>query len=135
MLRIGSVIDGKYKILSKIGQGGMSTVYLAINSKANKPWAIKEVRKDGFQNLDIVKQSLIVEIDLLKKLKHPNLPSIIDIIDQDDNFLIVMDYIEGMTLEKIINENGAQKQKDVIDWAIQICDVLQYLHTSTSNIN
>lgn len=134
MLRVGEVVDGKYKILSKIGQGGMSTVYLAINSKANKPWAIKEVRKDGFQNPDIVKQSLIVEIDLLKKIKHPNLPSIIDIIDQDDNFLIVMDYIEGMTLEKIVNENGAQKQKDVIDWAIQLCDVLQYLHTREPSI-
>lgn len=39
MLDIGTVIDGKYKILNKIGHGGMSTVYLAINEKANKPWA------------------------------------------------------------------------------------------------
>ena len=92
MLEIGSIVDGKYRILSKVGQGGMSTVYLAINEKANKPWAIKEVRKDGIQNFEVVRQSLIVETDLLKKLKHDNLPSIIDIIDQDDNFLIVMDY-------------------------------------------
>lgn len=129
MLEIGTVIDGKYRILSKVGQGGMSTVYLAINEKANKPWAIKEVRKDGVQNFEVVRQSLIVETDLLKKLKHPNLPSIIDIIDQDDNFLIVMDYIEGITLDKIVNEYGAQKQEDVVSWAIQLCDVLQYLHT------
>lgn len=67
MLEIGSVIDGKYRILSIIGRGGMSTVYLAINEKANKPWAIKEVRKDVVQNFDIIKQSLIVETDLLKK--------------------------------------------------------------------
>ena len=93
MLEIGSIVDGKYRILSKVGQGGMSTVYLAINEKANKPWAIKEVRKDGIQNFEVVRQSLIVETDLLKKLKHDNLPSIIDIIDQDDNFLIVMYYI------------------------------------------
>ena len=103
MLEIGSIVDGKYRILSKVGQGGMSTVYLAINEKANKPWAIKEVRKDGIQNFEVVRQSLIVETDLLKKLKHDNLPSIIDIIDQDDNFLIVMDYIEGITLDKVIN--------------------------------
>ena len=45
MLKIGSVIDGKYKILNAIGHGGMSNVYLAINEKANKPWAVKEVRK------------------------------------------------------------------------------------------
>ena len=129
MLEIGRIVDGKYRILSKVGQGGMSTVYLAINEKANKPWAIKEVRKDGIQNFEVVRQSLIVETDLLKKLKHDNLPSIIDIIDQDDNFLIVMDYIEGITLDKVIKEYGPQKQDDVVNWAIQLCDVLCYLHT------
>ena len=46
MLQIGSYVDGKYKVLNKIGQGGMSVVYLALNEKANKTWAIKEVRKD-----------------------------------------------------------------------------------------
>ena len=49
MLQIGSYVDGKYKVLNKIGQGGMSVVYLALNEKANKTWAIKEVRKDGQQ--------------------------------------------------------------------------------------
>lgn len=134
MLEIGSMIDGKYKILSMIGQGGMSTVYLAINEKANKPWAIKEVRKDGGHNFEVVRQSLIVEMDLLKKLKHPNLPSIIDVIEQNDTFLIVMDYIEGITLDKVIKEYGAQRQEDVVNWAIQLCDVLHYLHTRTPAI-
>lgn len=129
MLEIGSIIDGKYKILSKIGQGGMSTVYLAINEKANKPWAIKEVRKTGVKDFEIVRQSLLVEIELLRKLKHPGLPSIIDIIDQGENFLIVMDYIEGNTLGDIIQEKGVLSQEDVVGWAIQLCDVLDYLHT------
>ncbi len=99
MLEIGSVIDAKYKVLNEIGHGGMSTVYLAINEKANKPWAIKEVRKSVGRSFDILKQSLILETDMLKKLSHKNLPSIVDIIDSDENFLIVMDYIEGSTLE------------------------------------
>lgn len=128
MLKIGSVIDGKYKVLNEIGHGGMSTVYLAINEKANKPWAIKEVRKSVSRSFDILKQSLILETDMLKKLSHKNLPSIVDVIDSDENFLIVMDYIEGSTLEKLVNENGAYPQEDVVDWAIQLCDVLQYLH-------
>ena len=101
MLKVGDLIDGKYKILNEIGRGGMSTVYLAINEKANKPWAVKEVRKNGISNRELVKQSLMVEINLLKKLKHKGLPSIVDIIDQQDNYLIVMDYIEGITLENI----------------------------------
>ena len=129
MLKPGEIIDGKYKILSEVGRGGMSTVYLAINEKANKPWAVKEVRKSGISNSELVKQSLLMEINLLKKLKNKGLPSIIDIIDQSDNYLIVMDYIEGITLEKLLQEEGAQPQEKVVDWAIQLCDVLQYLHT------
>ena len=129
MLKVGDLIDGKYKILNEIGRGGMSTVYLAINEKANKPWAVKEVRKNGISNRELVKQSLMVEINLLKKLKHKGLPSIVDIIDQQDNYLIVMDYIEGITLENIMQEEGMQPQEKVVDWAIQLCDVLQYLHT------
>ena len=51
MLEIGSVVDGKYKILNKIGQGGMSVVYLALNERANKTWAIKEVRRTVYRIL------------------------------------------------------------------------------------
>ena len=129
MLEIGSVLDGKYKILNKIGQGGMSVVYLAMNEKANKQWAIKEVRKDGKQDIEVVKQNLIAETDILKKLSHPNLPSIIDVIDAEDSFLIVMDYIEGNSLSHAIKEGGAQPQAYVVEWAKQLCDVLGYLHS------
>lgn len=129
MLEIGSVIDGKYKILNKIGQGGMSVVYLAMNERANKQWAIKEVRKDGVQNFEVVKQSLVAETDMLKKLNHPNLPSIIDVIDGEGSFLIVMDYIEGNPLSKALKEYGALAQDDVVEWAMQLCDVLGYLHS------
>lgn len=129
MLEIGSVVDGKYKILNKVGQGGMSVVYLAMNERANKQWAIKEVRKDGSSNFEVVRQGLIAEVDILKKLNHPTLPSIVDVIDDGDSFLIVMDYIEGNDLKDILKEYGAQPQEYVIEWAKQLCDVLDYLHT------
>lgn len=129
MLEIGSIIDGKYKILNKIGQGGMSVVYLAMNERANKQWAIKEVRKDGVKDYDVVSQGLIAETDILKRLNHPHLPSIIDVIDRDDTFLIVMDYIEGKSLDHWLKKDGAQPQEKVVEWAKQICDVLGYLHS------
>lgn len=129
MLEIGSLVDGKYKVLRVVGQGGMSVVYQAVNEKANKIWAIKEVRKDGVQNFEVVKQNLIVETELLKRFNHPNLPSIIDVIDTEDAFLIVMDYIEGNSLSKALEENGAQDQEDVVEWSKQLCDVLGYLHS------
>lgn len=129
MLEIGSLVDGKYKILNKIGQGGMSIVYLAMNERANKQWAIKEVRKDGVQNFQVVKQGVVAETEMLKKLNHPNLPSIVDVIDGEGTLLIVMDYIEGQHLESVVTEYGAQSQEDVLQWAKQLCDVLAYLHS------
>lgn len=134
MLEIGSLVDGKYKILSEIGHGGMSVVYMAINEKANKTWAVKEVRKDGKMDFNTVRQGLMAEIETLKKLKHPNLPSIIDVIEDDDSFIIVMDYIEGRSLDKIIEENGAQPEAYVVEWAKQLCDVFGYLHSRTPPI-
>ena len=134
MLEIGSVIDNKYKILNKIGQGGMSVVYLAMNERANKQWAIKEIRKDAAAASEINMASIKTETEMLKNLSHPNLPSIVDIIDHEDSILIVMDYIEGNTLSKAVNELGPQPQEFVIEWAKQLCDVLGYLHSQNPPI-
>ena len=134
MLEIGSLVDGKYKILSEIGHGGMSVVYMAINEKANKTWAVKEVRKDGRMDFNIVRQGLMVEIDTLKRLKHPYLPSIVDVIEDDETFIIVMDYVEGRSLDKILEEHGVQQESGVVEWAKQLCDVLGYLHSRTPAI-
>ena len=125
MLKIGSVIDGKYKVLHQIGKGGMSIVYLCINEKANKQWAVKEVRKNGNASSEVIRQNLLTETSILKKLHHPHLPSI---IDQDDTYLILMDYVEGRTLKAILDERGALPQEKVVDWAIQLSSTLMYLH-------
>ena len=129
MLQIGSLLDGKYKILSEIGHGGMSVVYMALNEKANKTWAVKEVRKDGKLDFNTVRASLVAEIETLKRLKHPNIPSVVDVIEDEDSFIIVMDYIEGNSLDKALIEHGAQPQEFVIKWAKQLCDALGYLHS------
>ncbi len=129
MLSTGSLVDGKYKILNKIGQGGMSVVYLAMNERANRQWAIKEIRKDASGDRGVIRQGLIAETDILKRLRNPHLPVIADIIDCEDSVLVVMDYIEGWTLEREFEENGPQSQETVIDWALQMCDVLGYLHS------
>ena len=130
MAEIGSVIDGKYEILTEIGHGGMSVVYLAMDTHLNKQWAVKEIKKRGKAKTDeIVVNSLLAEANLMKRLDHPSLPRIVDIIDNGITIYVVMDYIEGESLDKILGEFGAQPEELVIGWAKQLCDALSYLHS------
>ena len=130
MTQIGTVIDGKYEILKEIGRGGMSVVYLAMDKHLNKQWAVKEIRKKGSgKNDEIVVNSLLAEANMMKKLDHPALPRIVDIIDNGVTIYVVMDYIEGESLDKILNEYGAQPEELVVNWAKQLCDALSYLHS------
>lgn len=130
MTQIGSVIDGKYEILKEIGRGGMSIVYLAMDKRLNKQWAVKEIRKKGSgKNDEVVVNSLLAEANMMKRLDHPALPRIVDIIDNGVTIYVVMDYIEGESLDKILLEYGAQPEETVITWAKQICDALAYLHS------
>ena len=135
MTEIGTVIDGKYEILKEIGRGGMSVVYLAMDKHLNKQWAVKEIRKKGGgKNDEIVVNSLLAEANMMKKLDHPSLPRIVDIIDNGITIYVVMDYIEGESLDKILNEFGAQPEEMVVNWAKQLCDALSYLHSQKPSI-
>lgn len=130
MARINEVIDGKYEILREIGRGGMSVVYLAMDKRLNKQWAVKEFRKDEQdENNKVNLDSLLHEANIMKKLDHPTLPRIVDIIDDKNSVYIVMDYIEGEPLSKVLEASGAQPQEAVIEWAKQLAEVLDYLHT------
>ena len=135
MIPVGTVIDTKYEILKKIGQGGMSIVYLAMDNRLNKQWAIKEIKKTSDKNSHIVIQSFLIEANLLKTLDHPTLPRIVDIINDGSGVIyVVMDYIAGESLNKVVQRYGAQPQEYVIDWAKQLCNVLAYLHSRSKPI-
>ncbi|HJD40028.1 MAG TPA: serine/threonine protein kinase [Candidatus Blautia stercoripullorum] len=107
----------------------MSTVYLAAEEETNRQWAVKAMRKQGICDFEMVKQSLLAEASILKKLKHPGLPEITEVIDRENAVLIIMDYVEGWSLDRIVKEQGPQREENAVDWAKQLCDVLSYLHT------
>lgn len=135
MAEIGSIIQEKYEILKLIGKGGMSKVYLAMDQNLNKQWAVKEIEKRSWdENNEVIIQSAIAEANMIKKLDHPFLPRIVDIIDKEDVIYVVMDYIEGEPLSNILAIQGAQPQDLVIQWAIDLCQVLDYLHTQNPPI-
>ena len=132
MARMGEIIDGKYEVLREIGKGGMSVVYLAMDKRLNKQWAIKEFRKDKDDaSKQVALKALLDEANLMKKLDHPTLPRIVDIIETRQTVYIVMDYIEGESLNKVLDAYGAQPQEAVIEWAKQLSNVLDYLHTQS----
>lgn len=103
----------------------MSEVYLAMDKNLNKQWAVKEIKKRAQdKNNEVVVQSAIAEANMMKKLDHPCLPRIVDIIDKEDVIYVVMDYIEGEPLNKVLERDGAQPQETVIEWAEELCGVL-----------
>lgn len=131
---VEAVFDGKYEVLKVIGQGGMSFVYLAMDKRLNKQWAIKEIQKEGSDQNGKVVQTLMTEANLMKRLDHPAIPRIIDIIENQMAIYVVMDYIEGDSLDKVLDKFGPQPQDVVIDWTMQLADALNYLHNQNPPI-
>lgn len=123
MLKIGTLLDDKYKVMKDIGQGRWGRVYQAENLKLGNYWAIKEI--------SLIEESpvnLLAEPEILKKLNHPSLPRIVDFINTGDYLYIVEDYFEGRNLRDIINKRELCCEPVVIEWGRQLCEILIYLH-------
>lgn len=127
---VGRVIDNKYEILTSIGRGGMSYVWLGRDRRLDKMWAIKEFRPSNIGSQGAAnRQAIIDEANFIKRLDHPAIPRIVDIIDTKTSIFVVMDFIDGTALNKVLRQQGGPfEQERVIEWGIQLCDVLEYLH-------
>ncbi|MBP3326930.1 MAG: serine/threonine protein kinase [Coprococcus sp.] len=129
MTELGTVLDGKYEILKKVGQGGMSIVYLAMDNRLNKQWAVKEIKNDGSKSMQTLLKGLEREANILKNVDHPVLPRIVDIINENGVIYVIMDFVEGKPLSDVLKSDGAQKQSDVIEWGRALASALDYLHS------
>lgn len=116
----GDLIDNRYRIERLIGKGGMGKVYLAFDLRLEKNWAVKELTSRESHGIG--------ERDILKKLKHPALPGIVDIIEEKDKTFLVMDFISGITLEEVCAFQRKLPERAVLQWGLEICNVLEYLH-------
>ena len=131
MLQSGMMVCGKYRVEGMIGKGGMSAVYLATDPQTGKKFAIKDVERSGQGDNELVVQSLAAEGNMLKRLSNPHLPRIYDVLEQENSFMLVMDYVEGESLDKVLARTGAQPKENIYYWGIQICEVFDYLHNQT----
>ncbi len=114
---------GKYKILSPLGSGGFGAVYLAKDTWIDKDVAIKVPHK---QNLNF--SELLREPRLLASLDHPNIVSITTAEKEDNVFFIVMEYVDGDTLEDVIAHGGALDTARVVDYTTQIGRAVDHAH-------
>lgn len=128
----GIVIGKRYQLLAEIGAGGMSTVYLALDTVLNKQWAAKEIKdvSDPVQR-ELIVQSIVTEANMIKSFDHPAIPRIVDLVDEDGTLYVIMDYVEGRSLSAVLAADGPQPEDEVVNWGLQLCDALEYLHRRT----
>jgi len=114
---------GKYKITAPLGSGGFGTVYLAHDTWIDKKVAIKVPHRQG---LDF--GELLREPRLLASVSHPNIVAITTAEKQDNVFFIVMEYVQGETLENIIALKGSLELNRALDFTCQICNAVDHAH-------
>ena len=116
-----SALEGRYIIRREIHGGGMSRVFLADSVKLGNQWIIKYISNQNVQ--------LLNEENILKLLNHISLPKIIDIFKDDKGVYLVESFIEGVTLDNVLKSDYMINQVIVQDWAEQLAQTLNYLHT------
>ena len=133
-LPIGTILDGKFKIVQVLGEGGMGTVYkVELVGRPGYYRAVKELlinlntsaeeRRSAIERFD-------KEIDLLFSLKHPHIPSFLLSFQERGNYYFVMEFVPGQSLDKMLEKNkGPLNEEDVIKWMMQVCEALSYIHS------
>ena len=141
---------GKYKIERVLGQGGFGITYLATQELLDRKVCIKEfffkdscsrkrsgeVELGTIGNRDLVERFLnkfIKEARTISQLDHPNIIRILDIFKENNTAYYVMDFIEGSSLDDIVNKRGALPEKEAVDYIKQVSSALDYIHQRSIN--
>lgn len=125
-LNSGSLLQDRYLIIEQIGQGGMGAVYKAQDKRLNKVVALKQT----IVTSERLHKAFEQEAQLLAKLRHPALPTVIDHFHENNGQFLVMEFVVGETFSQLLSKQSkAFKQTQVIAWAKQLLEVLDYLHS------
>ena len=121
------IIASTYRIIRKLGSGGGGNVYLADHLRLNKKVVLKADKRRVTTRTSLLRR----EADVLKNLNHPNIPKVYDFFVEEDTVYTVMDYIEGESLDRPLKRGEHFSQPQVIKWAKELLDALDYLHSPT----
>ena len=141
-IKTGTVLRNRYQVKKIIGQGGMGCIYLADDQRLEgRLCAVKEVEYDRMLPEDMLmetREQFQREATVLARLDHPNLPKVSDFFSIGDRDYLVMDFVPGKDLRQLMMEARAKDtfllEKDVLEWANQLADALNYLHTQEQPI-
>lgn len=124
MLTVGQIFENNYRIDARIGSGGGGIIFKAYQISMQRYVALKLIKEN-------VKHLLSdrSEADILKMLKHKNLPSVFDFIRDGDDVYTVMEFIEGQDFDKLIKSGKRYTEKETLKYAAQLCDAVNYLHS------
>jgi serine/threonine protein kinase len=132
MIAADTIVGGRYRVVKPLGGGGMKMVYLAEDLRlAARPSALAEM-VDSFTSPEMQKQAIAAfqrEADMLAQLSNEHIPRVFDRFSEQNRHYLVMEFIDGITLEQKLHEAGGKlPEQEVVEIALQICDTLQYLH-------
>jgi tetratricopeptide (TPR) repeat protein len=134
LLPSGHLLQQRYRIVAPVGQGGFGAVYRGQDTQlANRLVAIKEMSQRGLTPAELreATDAFERETHLLATLSHPNLPAVYDFFAEHGRSYLVMEFIHGDTLERVLSNapGGKLEVKEVLSMGVQLCNVLEYLHT------
>lgn len=127
MLSKGQKINDRYEIIKSIGEGGMANVYLAKDTILDRQVAVKVLRGDLSTDEKFIRRFQREALSV-SNLSHPNIVEVYDVGEEDGQYYIVMEYIEGKTLKQLLYKRGALTLPEVIDIMTQLTDGLSHAH-------
>lgn len=129
MIVKGQKINDRYQVIRSIGEGGMANVYLAYDTILDRNVAVKVLRGDLATDEKFVRR-FQREAMSASALSHPNIVEMYDVGEDDGNYFIVMEYIDGKTLKNLIKKRGALTVAEVVDIMLQLTSAISCAHDS-----
>ena len=123
-----SILSGKYRLCHILGQGRSSIVYLAVHQELQEYRAVKCVRKDCMDYPQFLR-----EAHLLRDLKHPCIPVVYDLAEDEEFSYLIEEYVSGDTLQAVVSTQGPLSLAMTIQYGIQICRLVDFLHSDQKN--